>query len=88
MWCHYWLAPFGVKKRKKEQADVKKEQVVYEMNRMWKIEERSFRTCGATIDLLLFGVKKRKKEQANVKKEQVVYEIMWVVVSCKRVTNH
>ena len=48
------LLLFGVKKRKKEQADVKKEQVVYEMNRMGNIEESSFRTCGATVSLLLF----------------------------------
>ena len=38
LWCRYgdvdstiYLLLFGVKKRKKEQADVKKEQVVYEM---------------------------------------------------------
>jgi hypothetical protein len=39
------------------------------------IEESSFRTWDATVDLLLFGVKKRKKEQAYAKKEQVVSEI-------------
>ena len=33
------LLLFGVKKRKKEQANVKKEQVVCEMNRMGNIEE-------------------------------------------------
>ena len=67
------LLLFGVKNGKSEKADVKKEQVVDEMNRMGKIEERSFRTWDANIYLLLFGVKKRKKEQADVKKEQVVY---------------
>ena len=64
---------FGVKKRKKEQANVKMEHVVFEMKGMGNIEERYFRTWDTTVDLLLFGVKKRKKEQADVKKEQVVY---------------
>jgi hypothetical protein len=46
------------------------------------IEESSFRTWDATVDLLLFGVKKRKKEQADVKKEQAECEF-WSGVSCK-----
>ena len=73
-----------MKKRKKEQTDVKKEQVVYEMNQMGnieEIEERSFRTCGATVDLLLFwgSLQSRCK-----KKEQAECELGYVV-SCKGV---
>ena len=76
MGCHYILAPFWGEKRKKEQADAKKEQVVCEMKGMGKIEEikeRYFRTGIPLLTCSFFGVKKRKKEQANVKKEQVVY---------------